>query len=427
MTHPNNTSPHPATSAGAATEGNIRQAIAERRFDDAVRMIQSSTALDDTFMDEIFMDALSSNDKLPLVKGIVSRIGTSFREVTILRSIRHAATAGAYTNAAYVMNYASELARPSDMLEVVYNSQTALSVAKLASESILTAADAPEKRQLWMNEMLLAVTETPFAPGLIPWLLAAGADANYNDGVVLMRIVTSKPHGTEEEYLSSIDALFRHGYIDPVMTDMALTTASYHYARTGQFVGTIVRLLDHCADPWQNGGEALQVLSAYHRKKGELAQIDVWSTIFKLMREGETAAALADCADYGAVNKTTEQLMSTFNKACENGLIMQARARMLGKTLADDFNAGRLMPDVRDVTEVNNRGQSVLTLMADRGDIGQLLKPEYWAGKEQKMLMMLDLILTEGQKKLPEVQGFSASCTQLRLKTRAPSGKFKLS
>jgi hypothetical protein len=312
--------------------------------------------------------------------------------------------------------------------------------AALTRDLLAETAD----RQDALDKMLLAAAAAK-SFSLIPALLDEGADVNADPATVLYTLLKNfPPPGRADDddaqkqetlaaqavYDAALQKYLAAGFDDKATLDTALVVAAMQFAEDRQSETAVTALLAAGADAFGNAREAEQImvqkftappekiLSAAARAE-ETAQTEKWRGVFAKAQAAEISGNGALFQTLFGQDYRPADLLAPVGEDGDTGLMIAAKAGMLGQVIARAAALGDTAITLAQMTETNARHQSCLSLAADRGNLAAVMQPAYWLKQEPALLEKLESLLTQGQKQAVDMQQIKSGIRQAQLAQKA--------
>lgn len=358
-----------------------------------------------------------SRDVAPVTQFLVEDLGLS--DIATVKFIRDTASNGCKNVTAYLCRHAIEVGlRPSEAYMHAFENYSG-DKKDLAALILKEEEDTQEA----LNEMLMGAFRAgkKSFPDFIEFLFDLGARAGDNAPEFFeilkkeLKVGAAYPRVFEKMLASGVGD---GPWLDRLLPDSILSAAE-------GFSDTTSVLLRHGADPWTGGSAAERVACDFLTQKNRPELLRQARDTFKILKDGYTGRSLEAFRERFGKSFKISELREADEKTGDTGFILAARARVLDEVLSAARAEGPDSLKAEDFFATNKREQSLASLAADRGDLGLLLEPAYWAETDPYILSKIENKLPEDRKKLVDFDRFAAVFHQFYLKGASPAFRLK--
>lgn len=398
----------------------VEQAYLEKDYaqvQDLLKRPDFPNAVKDTVLTTALRDG-----NLPLVRYVVEDAGVELSPTRAIMLVFLACQSQNLDAVLYLSEKTAQLGlERSDAYELVFSRFPAEKHAAAADELLARAGD----RQDALNKMLYAAAANK-AFGVIPHLLDLGADVNPNGGTDIYLMLTAYDRDFFCDRPKYLDVMRRYfeKFDDLGVLDTALTVASFKIPDNTQYPEVIGMMLDKGADPFSGHCEAQRHIVDKFNLLNAPAAAATWQETFRTAQAKDVALHRHQFDTLFGGGFTMQDLRQTAAPGGDTGFMLAAKAKVLDRVVAEAIREGANALSVDDLTKRNDRNQSLLSLAADRDDIGVLIDPAYWSKAAPGIVNTVAGNLTDEQKPFVDLPRLSSTLTQYALKQQA--AKFKL-
>lgn len=404
-------------------EQQVNQAYLEKDYaqvQDLLKRDNFPNAIKDTMLTTALRDG-----NLPLVRFVVDEAKVELTPTRAIMLVFLACQAQKLDIVLYLSEKTASLGlERSDAYELVFSRFPAEKHAQAANELLDRATD----KQDALNKMFYAAAASK-AFGVLTHLLDLGADPNPNGGTDIYLLLTGYNYDffkDKPKYLALMEK-YLDKFEDRGVLDAALVVASFKIPDDTQYPEVIRMMLAKGADPFSGHNEAERHLAGTFRQLKREPEALQWEGTFSDARQKDIAEHRRQFDLLFGPDFRTQDLRQQVTPDGDTGFMLAAKAKVLDQVVAAAIREGNAQITAKDLTQSNDRNQSLLSLAIDRDDIAVLLEPAYWSKADTGILRTVAENLKDEQKPYVDLARLTSTLDQFTLKQQASRFKLRLS